>query len=219
MARQLFEYYNPADAGIIVESSNDGKDLCMSGLFIQGEVKNQNGRVYPKDEIVTAVESIGKRLTGGETVLGELDHPTELQINLDRVSHMISEMRVEGSNGYGKLKLLDTPMGKIAEALLKGGAKLGVSSRGSGNVNESGRVSDFDIVTVDIVAQPSAPDAYPKAIYESLFNMRGGAAIHEMAKSVTHDKKAEIHLARMMESFIRELELKQEIANGGNNHI
>ncbi len=75
MARQLFEYYNPADAEIIVESSKDGKDLCMSGLFIQGEVKNQNGRVYPKDEIVTAVESIGKRLTGGETVLGELDQP------------------------------------------------------------------------------------------------------------------------------------------------
>jgi hypothetical protein len=190
MARQLFEYYNPADAEIIVESSKDGKELHMSGLFIQGEVKNQNGRVYPKDEIVTAVESIGQRLTGGETVLGELDHPTELQINLDRVSHMISEMRVEGSNGYGKLKLLDTPMGKIAEALLKGGAKLGVSSRGSGNVNESGRVSDFDIVTVDIVAQPSAPDAYPKAIYESLFNMKGGAAIHEMARSVTHDKKS-----------------------------
>ena len=121
---------------------------------------------------------------------------------------MISEMRVEGSNGYGKLKLLDTPMGKIAKTLLQGGAKLGVSSRGSGNVNESGRVSDFDIVTVDIVAQPSAPDAYPKAIYESLFNMKGGAVIHEMAVSSTHDKKAEIHLARMMNDFIRELELK-----------
>ena len=72
MSRQLFEYYSPDNANIVVESINDGKDLCMSGLFIQGEVKNQNGRVYPKDEIVTAVESIGKRLTGGETVLGEL---------------------------------------------------------------------------------------------------------------------------------------------------
>ena len=208
MSRQLFEYYSPDRADIVVESINDGKDMVMSGLFIQGEVKNQNGRVYPKDEIVKAVESVGSRLSEGETVLGELDHPTELQINLDRVSHMISEMRVEGSNGYGKLKLMDTPMGSIAKTLLKSGAKLGVSSRGSGNVNESGRVSDFDIVTVDIVAQPSAPDAYPKAIYESLFNMRGGAAIHEMARSVTHDKKAEIHLARMMSNFIRELELK-----------
>ena len=208
MSRQLFEYYSPDNAEIVVESINEGKDMVMSGLFIQGEVKNQNGRVYPKDEIVTAVESIVNRLLGGESVLCELDHPTELQINLDRVSHMISGMRVEGSNGYGKLKLLDTPMGKIAKTLLQGGAKLGVSSRGSGNVNESGRVSDFDIVTVDIVAQPSAPDAYPKAIYESLFNMKGGAVIHEMAVSSTHDKKAEIHLARMMNDFIRELELK-----------
>lgn len=208
MSRQLFEYYSPDRADIVVESINDGKDMVMSGLFIQGEVKNQNGRVYPKDEIVNAVESVGNRLSEGETVLGELDHPTELQINLDRVSHMISEMRVEGSNGYGKLKLMDTPMGSIAKTLLKSGAKLGVSSRGSGNVNESGRVSDFDIVTVDIVAQPSAPDAYPKAIYESLFNMRGGAVIYETAEAITHDKKAEIHLARMMSNFIRELELK-----------
>ena len=193
---------------MLKEAKNQHGRFLVNGVLQRANAKNQNGRVYPKDEIVTAVESIGKRLHGGETVLGELDHPTELQINLDRVSHMISEMRVEGSNGYGKLKILDTPMGKIAEALLKGGAKLGVSSRGSGNVNESGRVSDFDIVTVDIVAQPSAPDAYPKAIYESLFNMKGGAVIHEMAEAVTHDKKAEIHLARMMESFIRELELK-----------
>lgn len=208
MSRQLFEYYSPDNAQIMVESTNDGKDLVMSGLFIQGDVKNQNGRVYPKDEIVTAVESVVTRLRGGESVLGELDHPTELQINLDRVSHMITEMRVEDSNGFGKLKLLDTPMGSIAKTLLKGGAKLGVSSRGSGNVNESGRVSDFDIVTVDIVAQPSAPDAYPKAIYESLFNMRGGAVIHDIASAVTHDKKAEIHLSRMISNFIRELELK-----------
>lgn len=216
MSRQLFEYYSPDKANIIVESSNDGKDLHMSGLFIQGEVKNQNGRVYPRDEIQTAVESIGSRIQTGETVLGELDHPTELQINLDRVSHMITDMRCEGADGFGKLKILDTPMGKIAEALLKGGAKLGVSSRGSGNVNESGRVSDFDIVTVDIVAQPSAPDAYPKAIYESLFNMRGGAQIFEAAREITKsDRNAQKHLARMMENFIRELELKQENAHGG----
>jgi len=122
---------------------------------------------------------------------------------------MITDMRCEGADGYGKLKILDTPMGKIAEALLKGGAKLGVSSRGSGNVYESGRVSDFDIVTVDIVAQPSAPDAYPKAIYESLFNMRGGAQIFEAAREITKsDRNAQKHLARMMENFIRELELK-----------
>ena len=94
-------------------------------------------------------------------------------------------MMCNDANGMGKLKVIDTPMGNIAKALLKAGAKLGVSSRGSGNVNESGRVSDFDIVTVDIVAQPSAPDAYPKTIYESLFNMRGGSMIYDIAKDYT----------------------------------
>jgi hypothetical protein len=105
----------------------------------------------------------------------------------------------------GKLKIIDTPMGNIARSLLKAGAKLGVSSRGSGNVNESGRVSDFLIVTVDIVAQPSAPDAYPKTIYESLFNMRGGETIYRTAAAITHDKSAEKHLVASMAKFINEL--------------
>jgi len=190
--------------------ANDGKDLFMQGLFIQGDVKNQNGRVYPKDEIEKAVENVTKRLSGGETVMGELDHPEELQINLDRVSHIITEMMCNDANGMGKLKVIDTPMGNIARALLKAGAKLGVSSRGSGNVNESGRVSDFDIVTVDIVAQPSAPDAYPKTIYESLFNMRGGSMIHDIAKDYTHDKTigAKKHLDKSIIDFINELKLR-----------
>jgi hypothetical protein len=140
--------------------------------------------------------------------MGELDHPEELQINLDRVSHIITDMHMEGDNGIGKLKIIETPMGNIASALLKAGAKLGVSSRGSGNVNESGQVSDFDIITVDIVAQPSAPDAYPKTIYESLFNMRGGATIYNTATALTHDKSAEKHLMNEMTRFIRELNIK-----------
>ena len=185
--RKLYEYMSPEQSQIQLMESNDGKDLYMQGLFIQGDVKNQNGRVYPKDEIKKAVENVTERLNKGETVMGELDHPEELQINLDRVSHIITEMMCNDANGMGKLKVIDTPMGNIARALLKAGAKLGVSSRGSGNVNESGRVSDFDIVTVDIVAQPSAPDAYPKTIYESLFNMKGGSMIHDIAKDYTHD--------------------------------
>ena len=195
-------------AGLKLMESEDGKDLFMAGLFIQGDVQNQNGRVYPKTEIQRAVESVRNRLSKGETVLGELDHPEELQINLDRVSHIITDMHCDGSNGMGKLKIIDTPMGNIARALLKAGAKLGVSSRGSGNVNESGRVSDFDIVTVDIVAQPSAPDAYPKTIYESLFNMRGGEAIHRVAYAVTHDKSAEKHLMKAITGLIQELKLR-----------
>jgi hypothetical protein len=205
MARKLYEYMGADQAGLRLLESEDGKDLVMAGLFIQGEVKNQNGRVYPKDEIRRAVESVRQRLSKGETVLGELDHPEELQINLDRVSHIITDMHCDNADGMGKLKIIDTPMGNIARSLLKAGAKLGVSSRGSGNVNESGRVSDFDIVTVDIVDQPSAPDAYPKTIYESLFNMRGGEVIFNTASAVTHDKSAERHLMNQITKFINEL--------------
>lgn len=206
--RKLYEYLGPEANRIELLESNDGKDLFMQGLFIQGDVKNQNGRVYPKDEIQRAVENVTNRLQKGETVMGELDHPEELQINLDRVSHIITDMHCDGADGIGKLKIIETPMGNIAKALLKSGAKLGVSSRGSGNVNESGKVSEFEIVTVDIVAQPSAPDAYPKTIYESLYNMKGGDSIHRIASAVTHDKSAEKHLMNAMSKFIRELNLK-----------
>ena len=208
MARKLYEYMAADQAGLKLMESEDGKELFMAGLFIQGDVQNQNGRVYPKAEIQRAVESVRSRLSKGETVLGELDHPEELQINLDRVSHIITDMHCDDANGMGRLKIIDTPMGNIARALLKAGAKLGVSSRGSGNVNESGKVSDFDIVTVDIVAQPSAPDAYPKTIYESLFNMRGGEAIHRVASAVTHEKSAEKHLMKAITTFINELNKK-----------
>ena len=205
--RQLYEYISPDVSRVQITESEDGKDLYMAGLFIQGDVKNQNGRIYPKHEISKAVESVRTRLSKVETVMGELDHPEELQINLDRVSHIITDMHTDDSNGLGKLKIIETPMGNIAKALLKAGAKLGVSSRGSGNVNESGKVSDFDIVTVDIVAQPSAPDAYPKTIYESLYNMRGGAVLHDIAASVTHDKSAEKYLMKSINDLINELKL------------
>jgi len=207
MARQLFEYLSPDKSNVQLMESDDGKELFMAGLFIQGDVKNQNGRVYPKNEIMKAVKSVTERLSTGETVMGELDHPEELQINLDRVSHIITDMQVNGADGMGKLKIIDTPMGNIARALLKAGAKLGVSSRGSGNVNESGHVSDFDIITVDIVAQPSAPDAYPKTIYESLYNMQGGAVIHTLAQDVVYDKNAEKHLVEAVKALINELKL------------
>jgi hypothetical protein len=205
MARKLYEFIAADQGGLKLTESEDGKFLFMIGLFIQGDVKNQNGRIYPRNEIQRAVESIKSRLSKGETVLGELDHPEELQINLDRVSHIITDMYCEGANGMGKLKIIDTPMGNIARSLLKAGAKLGVSSRGSGNVNDNGHVSGFDIVTVDIVAQPSAPDAYPKTIYESLFNMRGGESIHRLATDMVYDKSAEKYLMKAITGFIQEL--------------
>jgi len=108
---------------------------------------------------------------------------------------MITQMWMDGPNGFGKLKILPTPMGQLVSTMLESGVKLGVSSRGSGNVNDmNGQVSDFEIVTVDIVAQPSAPNAYPKAIYEGMMNMRHGHKMLDIAKDAQKDKKVQRYL-------------------------
>lgn len=194
---------------MICEASNDGKDLHMKGIFIQGGVKNANQRVYPVNEISKAVSSISEQIKGGYSVLGEVDHPDDLKINLDRVSHMITDMWMDGPNGFGKLKILPTPMGQLVKTMLESGVKLGVSSRGSGNVNEgNGHVSDFEIITVDIVAQPSAPNAYPKAIYEGLMNMRGGSKVFEMAGEASADHRVQKYLKEEVVRLIKELKIK-----------
>ena len=198
-------------AQLVVESSGEGdsKTLHMKGICIQGGVKNANARVYPVNEIEKAVSTLNEQITSGYSVLGEVDHPDDLKINLDRVSHMISEMWMDGPNGYGKLKILPTPMGKLVETMLQSGVKLGVSSRGSGNVNESnGHVSDFEIVTVDVVAQPSAPNAYPTAIYEGLMNMNYGHRLHEMAKEAGVDNRVQKYLKNEVKRLINDLKLR-----------
>lgn len=183
---------------------NNNKNLFMSGVFIQGGVKNHNQRVYPVSEIRSAVEQINDTLRKGESILGECDHPQELQINLDRVSHMITEMWMEGNAGMGKLKIVPTPMGQIIRTLIEAGVKLGVSSRGSGNVDHMGNVSEFEIVTVDIVARPSAPNAYPQAVYEG-FNSARGAVIEDLARVVAHDPKAQKFLTQELLGWINKL--------------
>jgi len=207
MSNKLYEFISFDSAKMLVEDAVDGKNMYMSGIFIQGNKRNHNQRVYPLSEITLAVESVNQKVRSGLTVLGELDHPEELSINLDRVSHMITEMWMVGADGYGKLKIVPTPMGNIVKTLLQASAKLGVSSRGSGNVNDDGTVSEFEIITVDIVAQPSAPEAYPKTIYESLFNMKGGAAMFETARAVTHDTVAQQYLDKDILKFIKELKI------------
>jgi len=194
---------------VLAESNSEGKkSLYMKGIFIQGGVKNANQRVYPTDEIGGAVDAINKQIRDGYSVLGELDHPDDLKINLDRVCHMITDMWMDGPNGYGKLKILPTPMGQLVTTMLESGVKLGVSSRGSGNVNESsGHVSDFEIVTVDIVAQPSAPNAYPKAVYEGLMNMRHGHRVIEMAQDAGANQKVQKFLAEEVKRLIKDLKI------------
>ena len=204
----LVEHLNYDQAGIVTESSDDGKNLYMKGICIQGGVKNANQRVYPVSEINNAIKTINEQLTGGNSVLGEVDHPSNLRVNLDRVSHMITEMWMDGPNGYGKLKILPTPMGQLVQTMLESGVKLGVSSRGSGEVNESnGEVKNFEIVTVDVVAQPSAPNAYPKAIYESLMNMTGGQKIFDMSGESIEDRRVQKYLTESIKRFINELKL------------
>lgn len=204
----LVEHLTYDQARVVTESSEDGKNLYMKGICIQGGVKNANQRVYPVSEIHNAIKQVHEQLSEGNSVLGEVDHPSNLRVNLDRVSHMITEMWMDGPNGYGKLKILPTPMGNLVKTMLESGVKLGVSSRGSGEVNESsGEVKNFEIVTVDVVAQPSAPNAYPKAIYEGLMNMNGGQKMFNMAAEVNEDQRVQKYLTESIKRFINELKL------------
>ncbi len=196
-------------AQVVIETdANGGKDLFMKGICIQGGVKNANQRVYPVNEIAEAVRKISDQVSGGYSVLGEVDHPDDLKVNLDRVSHMMTQMWMDGPNGYGKMKILPTPMGKLVETMLQSGVKLGVSSRGSGNVDEAtGNVTDFEIVTVDVVAQPSAPNAYPTAIYEGLLNMEGGHKLLEIAAGARENSRVQKYLSDGIAKLIRDLKI------------
>jgi len=205
--KTLNEHLSFDQAKMVVESANEGKDLFMKGICIQGGVRNANQRVYPVNEISRAVTTLNEQIQGGYSVLGEVDHPEGLNINLDRVCHMVESMWMDGPNGYGKLKILPTPMGQLVKTMLESGVKLGVSSRGSGNVREdgSGEVSDFEIVTVDVVAQPSAPGAYPTPIYEHLMNSRGGYRAFQTAREVQGDKQAQKYLKESLLDIISRL--------------
>jgi len=206
--KNLQEHLTFDQANIVLENANEGKDLYLKGIMIQGGVRNANQRVYPVNEIGRAVKTLNDQITGGYSVLGEVDHPEGLNINIDRVSHMITETWMEGDNGYGKMKILPTPMGNLVKTMLEAGVKLGVSSRGSGNVADDGSntVSDFEIITVDVVAQPSAPGAYPTAIYENLMNTSGGMKAWELAQATKHDTKAQKYLKESLINMISKLQ-------------
>lgn len=205
----LREHLSFNEAQMIVETDDTaGKNLYMSGICIQGGIVNANHRVYPVIEIGKAVKTLNDQIQNGYSVLGEVDHPDDLKINLDRVSHMITNMWMDGPNGYGKLKILPTPMGQLIKTMLESGVKLGVSSRGSGNVSNDGsnEVSDFEIITVDMVAQPSAPGAYPTPIYEHLMNSRGGHSALRIAQEVKGDPKAQKYLKESLLAIISNLQ-------------
>jgi len=176
----------------IVEERNGKKSLYIEGVFLQGDIKNRNGRMYPMETLRREVARYNENHVQAGRALGELGHPDGPTVNLDRVSHKITSLRESGSNFIGKAKILNTPMGKIAESLITEGVKLGVSSRGVGSLRVSREGinvvgEDFMLATAaDIVADPSAPDAFVSGIMEGKDWVWDGGILREKYASKTY---------------------------------
>ena len=204
----LIERLTANESNLITESAQNGKDLFLKGIFMQADIKNRNGRIYPINEMVNATEYLNKSIkeTGG--VFGELDHPENLVINMKNISHVITELRMDGSNVIGTAKILGTPMGLIAKECINSGVRPAVSSRGAGNVNESGLVEGFSLITVDIVATPSAMGATPNAVYEGLMNSKQGYKVYSLAEQLQEDVSAQKFFSKELLSYIRSITKK-----------
>ena len=179
---------------VIVENRNGKKNLFIEGVFLQGEIKNRNGRMYPMQTLAREVGRYNENFVEKGRALGELGHPDGPTVNLDRVSHKIVSLKESGNNFIGKAKILSTPMGKIASNLLGEGVKLGVSSRGVGSLNKTNEGysvvgEDFTLATAaDIVADPSAPDAFVDGIMEGKEWVWDGGIIRERLASKTYKR-------------------------------
>lgn len=203
----LTETITPEKRPLINEAAGDGKFVYLKGLFLEGETKNRNGRVYPKSEIERAVKQLTETINKYGPIVGELDHPDGLNINSDRISHVITSISMDGNNGVGTMKVINAGMGLIVRGCVEAGAQLGVSSRGSGEVDYNGNVSDFDIVTIDIVSNPSAPHAYPKAsLAESFQNSKEGREALKLSHYVKHDPAAQKHFQKSFEKVLRDIQ-------------
>ena len=198
------------DIQILTEEKDGKKTLYIEGVFLQSEIKNRNGRIYPFGVLQKEVERYSEEYVKAGRALGELGHPDGPTVNLDRVSHKITSLKAEGNNFIGKARILDTPMGTIAKSLLGEGVKLGVSSRGMGSLKEENGVKyvsdDFMLATAaDIVADPSAPDAFVNGIMEGKeWVWEGGLLrerqIQEMKKEIDNASKVELE-EKMLQAF------------------
>ena len=179
---------------VIVENRNGKKNLFIEGVFLQGEIKNRNGRMYPMETLAREVGRYNENFVDKGRALGELGHPDGPTVNLDRVSHKIVSLKEDGNNFIGKAKILSTPMGKIASNLLGEGVKLGVSSRGVGSLNKTNEGysvvgEDFTLATAaDIVADPSAPDAFVDGIMEGKDWVWDGGILRERIATKTYKR-------------------------------
>ena len=180
------------DVEVIVENRNGKKSMFIEGIFLQGDIQNRNGRMYPMDTLRKEVHRYNESFVASGRAVGELGHPEGPTVNLDRGSHKIVSLKESGSNFIGKAKLLNTPMGQIAQNLIDEGVKLGVSSRGLGTlaVNENGiKVvsDDFMLATAaDIVSDPSAPDAFVSGIMEGKDWVWDGGVVREQLARKTY---------------------------------
>jgi hypothetical protein len=170
---KLIAEYNENNVECIVEKKADGtKKYTIEGVFMQSEQKNRNGRVYPRAVMENAVAKYVDEQVSKNRAVGELNHPEGPTVNLDKVSHLITDLRWEGNDVVGKASILDTPMGQIVKGLLEGGVNLGVSTRGMGSLESRGGTmyvkDDFTLSTVDIVQDPSAPNAFVNGIMEGV---------------------------------------------------
>jgi hypothetical protein len=213
------------DVQFVTEAKENGKkDYYIEGIFLQAEIQNRNGRVYPMDILENEVKRYMRETVDKGRAYGELGHPAGPSINLDRVSHIITELRRDGNNFIGKAKLTETPMGNIARGLLESGANLGVSSRAMGSLKESnGRMvvqNDLKLSTAaDIVADPSAPEAFVKGImenvewiYNSVNNSWHEQKLHETKNKIRSMSKSTLEEQRLaiFEDYIASLAIKNK---------
>ena len=196
----LIEHLLPNEANLIVESSKDSKNMYLKGILMQAELKNRNGRIYPLSEMVNAVASVQDSIRNN-SFLGECDHPTELNVSLSRVSHIVTELKMSGNNAIGTFKILNTPCGLILQELYRAGVRPAVSSRGAGNVNQDGLVEGFNLIAIDAVANQSAPGANPSLVYEALQSKK----IITLAEQVQQDSDAQKYFKKEILNLIREI--------------
>ncbi len=192
--------------GILAESDSEGKKLYLKGVFMEAETRNRNGRIYALSEIGRAANKVNEHADNGRFILGELDHPSTLEVKLENVSHKLLSVRMNGNQAIGKAEVLTLhPKGKILEALIKSGINVGVSTRGAGDVHPTtGIVEGFEMITIDAVATPSA-NAYPQSVNEALDMYARGVEVSNLAEAVTHDVAAQKYFNDEIQKFLVEM--------------
>lgn len=204
------------DVELIIESNEGKKNYFIEGVFMQAETKNRNGRVYPMDVLGPKVDDYTTKFIKENRAFGELNHPKGPTVNLDRVSHIVKDLVAEGNNFKGKAKIMETPMGKIVQNLMDEGARLGVSTRGMGSLRQSNGINmvqpDFMLAAVDIVADPSAPDAFVDGIMEGKEWIWDNGVLKEQEVNEyytkiknTAAKNMKINFVNLFEDFLRKL--------------